>query len=85
MLEVVLPFLIMKDGDEAGGSNTKIKQTSQKFDLACVYAYFKRFIRSFIPNNLHTKFNGRNNLLPHLRSSLHLMALVLAYSDKELV
>ena len=41
-------------------------------------------MRSFIPNNLHTKFNGRGNMLPYLKSSLHLMDLVLAYSDKEL-
>ena len=54
------------------------------FDLACVYAFFKRFVRSFIPNNLHTKFNGRSAALPYLKCCLHLTDLLLHYVDKEI-
>ena len=65
MLEVILPFLYMKNGEE--------------FDLACVYAFFKRFVRLFIPNNLHSKYNGRANVLPYIKCTLHLIDLLLAY------
>lgn len=72
MLEVILPFMY-------------IKTTGQgNFDLACVYAFFKQFVRNFIPNNLHSKFNGRSAILPYLKCTLHLTDLVLAYYDREL-
>ena len=65
MLEVLLPFLYMKQTPKAESDtvskssfNSSLKESS--FDLACVYAFFKRFIRQYIPNNLHTKFNGRS-------------------------
>lgn len=69
MLEVLLPFLYMK---------------SKQFDLAHVYAYFKRFVLTYLPNNLHAKFNGRANVLPYLKCCLSLTSLVLQYADREL-
>jgi hypothetical protein len=75
MLEVVLPFLYMKHSGAVCQSGD--------FDLASVYAYFKRFVRSFIPNNLHSKFNGQSNVLPYIKCSIHLTELLLAYSDNE--
>jgi hypothetical protein len=33
---------------------------------------------------LHTKFNGRSNILPYLKCCLHLTDLLLAYQDKQL-
>lgn len=75
MLEVVLPFLYMKNNG---------RESQGEFDLACVYAYFKRFVRNFIPNNLHSKFNGRTNVLPYIKCTLHLTDLLLAYADREL-
>jgi hypothetical protein len=74
MLEVVLPFMYMKSTQKVSGD----------FDLACVYAYFKRFVRNFIPNNLHSKYNGRTTVLPYIKCTLHLIDLLLAYTDKEL-
>jgi hypothetical protein len=56
----------------------------QKFDLACVYAFFKRFVKCFIPNNLHNKFNGRQNELPYLSCTLRITDLLLEFSDKEI-
>lgn len=64
------------------------KQSSAKklnFDLACVYAFFKRFVKCFIPNNLHNKFNGRQNELPYLGCTLRITDLLLAYTDMELL
>ena len=55
-----------------------------KFDLACVYAFFKRFVKSFIPNNLHNKFNGRQNELPYLSCTLRITDLLLAFTDKQI-
>ena len=76
MLEVLLPFLCMKQRDE---------QKNNKFDLACVYAYFKRFVKSLIPNNLHTKFNSKGEqVLPYLKCCLNLMDMVFMYVDREL-
>ena len=54
------------------------------FDLACVYAFFKRFVKSFIPNNLHNKFNGRSNELPYLGCCLRITDLLLSYTDMEI-
>ncbi len=51
--------------------------------MAYVYGYFKRFIQLYIPNTLHTKYNGRGNSLPYLKCSLFLMELLLDYHDKE--
>lgn len=55
-----------------------------KFDLACVYAFFKRFVKCFIPNNLHNKFNGRQNELPYLSCTLRITDLLLEFTDKEI-
>lgn len=89
MLEVLLPFLFMKQTQpEQDDSVSQRSITSAKegtFDLACVYAFFKRFIRLYIPNNLHTKFNGRSQILPYLKCCLHLFDLLLGYQDKELL
>lgn len=68
MLEVVLPFLYLQ---------------SPEFQLAQVYAYFKQFVRNFIPNNLHVKFNGVNNVLPYMKCTLSLLNLLLKYIDRE--
>ena len=135
MLEVLLPFLFMKQNEDAAGlevadnnplnqtvatdcdgANTSLmgstdqasrqmsaaarsieafsnqmrqipkKQSKDhgKFDLACVYAFFKRFVKSFIPNNLHNKFNGRQNELPYLSCCLRITDLLLNYTDKEM-
>lgn len=78
MLEVVLPFLCMKQGSSGGGGG------GGGFDLASVYAHFKRFVYCFIPNNLHTKFNGRSAVLPYLKCCLNLTDMVLQYVDREL-
>jgi len=60
------------------------QSTKSKFDIACVYGFFKRFVKCFIPNNLHNKFNGRQNELPYLSCCLMLTDLLLAYTDMEL-
>jgi len=75
MLEVVLPFLYMKHTDESD---------KNFFDLACVFAYFKRFVLSFIPNNLHTKFNGCQDGLPYLHCCLNMTDILMNYVDKEI-
>ena len=55
------------------------------FDLAYVYAYFKRFVQLYFPNTLHTKFNGRGgNGLPYLNCTFILAEILLLYHDKEL-
>lgn len=60
-------------------------QLYEGFDLAFVYAYFKRFIQQYIPNTLHTKFNGRGGTsLPYLKSALIVAEILLQYHDKEL-
>lgn len=41
-------------------------------------------MRNFIPNNLHSKFNGRTAVLPYIKCTLHLTDLVLSYFDREL-
>jgi hypothetical protein len=70
MIEVMMPFLLMK---------------SPAFDLACVYAYFKRFMASYLPNTLHTKLNGRGSTsLPYLKCTLILAETLFQYHDKEL-
>jgi len=93
MLEVLLPFLYMKQADSLSNDNASpvddarsvggrsaisgisyqtVSARRNTFDLAHVYAYFKRFVHTFIPNNLHTKFNGSSNILPYLRCCMHL-------------
>ena len=67
-----------------GGALRPASPSASFFDLACVYAFFKRFVRSFIPNNLHTKFNGRSAALPYLKCCLHLTDLLLHYVDMEI-
>lgn len=52
--------------------------------MACVYAYFKRFVEYFIPNNLHSRFNGRETVLAHVKCCVTLTDMVLQYVDKEL-
>ena len=107
MLEVLLPFLFMKqtereepdtdesplNADSTAASHRvprKLREMvrggtgSKRFDLACVYAFFKRFVKCFIPNNLHNKFNGRNQSLPYLSCCLSLIDLLLAYIDKDI-
>ena len=127
MLEVLMPFLLMKQRvDDQGESQVKrdprqvqstlfgensgmlyndamsmmsksmkgnsmtnaLQQSGHApgnfFDLACVYAFFKRFVRSFIPNNLHTKFNGRSAALPYLKCCLQITDLLLHYAEKEI-
>ena len=77
MLEVILPFLFMKHAQ-----HFKKDKQLKPFDLACVYAYFKQFVRTFIPNNLHTKNDGMNNITPHIRCSITLIDVVLGYCDR---
>ena len=58
---------------------------ADSFDLAFVYAYFKRFVQQYIPNTLHTKFNGRGGTsLPYLKCTLIVAEMLLQYHDKEL-
>lgn len=54
-------------------------------DLAYIYAYFKRFVSLYVPNIIHTKFNGitGKNTLPYLKASLNITELLLQYHDKE--
>ena len=69
MIEVMMPFLLMK---------------GPAFDVASVYAYFKRFMASYLPNTLHTKLNGRGGTsLPYLKCTLILAESLLQYHDKE--
>lgn len=73
MLEVVLPFLYLRNCDE-----------NPELELAQVYGYFKRFVRIYITNILHPKFNGRTNVLPYIKCTLYYMDILFAYVDKEL-
>lgn len=86
MVEVLLPFLLMKEQSILSSfedtshlqaqSSAMFSQggieSKENFDLPYVYSYFKRFVQLYIPNTLHTKFNGRNNTLPYLKCSLNL-------------
>lgn len=74
----------MKGNSMGSVLNQSGHQPANYFDLACVYAFFKRFVRSFIPNNLHTKFNGRSAALPYLKCCLQITDLLLHYADKEI-
>jgi hypothetical protein len=74
MLDVLLPFMFMKN---------KTETSPDSFDLACVYAYFKKFIAQFIPNNLHTKACGNKMALPYIKCTLSLIETLLAYADRE--
>ena len=72
MLEVVLPFLYIKS------------EKSNEKELAHCYALFKRFVKLFLTNILHAKFNGKAHVLPYMKCSLQLMDLLLMYCDREL-
>lgn len=72
MIEVLMPFLLMK---QAPNPST---QDTVAFDSGYVYAYFKRFVQLYIPNTLHTKFNGRGGTsLPYLKCALILAEMLL--------
>jgi hypothetical protein len=79
MLEVLQPFIYMKHV----ATPTCGSEVDDCFDLACCYAYFKAFVTFFIPNNLHTKFNGRTEVLPYLRCCHTMSDILLAYCDRE--
>ncbi len=42
-------------------------------DLAYIYGYFRSFVQLYVPNTLHTKYNGKGTTLPYLRVSLFLV------------
>lgn len=52
MQDIIIPFVYLK---------------SKEFSLAEVYAYTKGYIEMFMPNTLHSKFNGTDYSLPHLQ------------------
>lgn len=88
MIEVLLPFLFMKqqssDAEIQKQLVTNSYESKQQFDIAYVYGYFKMFVQLYIPNTLHTKFNGRGTSLPYLKCSLFITELLLQYHDKQL-
>ena len=69
MQDIFIPFVYLK---------------SNEFSLAEVYAYSKGYIDMFMPNTLHSKFNGKDYSLPHLQWQLSLLKMLLKYHDIEL-
>ncbi len=69
MQDIFIPFVYLKSVD---------------FSLAEVYAYSKGYIDMFMPNTLHSKFNGKDYSLPHLQCQLSLLKMLLKYHDIEL-
>ena len=71
MHDILLPFLYLK---------------SPEFPLSHVYAYFKGFIKAFMPNTIHpTKRDDSDQIiLPHLKVQLNLLMLLLKYHDMEI-
>jgi hypothetical protein len=69
MQDIFIPFLYLK---------------SNEFSLAEVYAYIKGYIDMFMPNTLHSKYNGKDYSLPHLQCQLSLCKMLLKYHDIEL-
>ena len=69
MQDIFIPFVYLK---------------SKEFTIAEVYAYSKGFIDMFIPNILHSKFNGKDYSLPHLQCQLSLLKMLLKYHDIEI-
>lgn len=69
MQDIFIPFLYLK---------------SKEFSLAEVYAYTKGYIDMFMPNTLHSKYNGKDYSLPHLQCQLSLWKMLLKYHDIEL-
>ncbi|CDW87634.1 tbc domain containing protein [Stylonychia lemnae] len=88
ILEVLLPFLLLKQQGPMEFENQFLQTQNgdfmNNFDLSYVYAYFRRFVQLYTPNTLHAKFNGRGNSLPYLKCSLFLVEQLLQYHDKEL-
>jgi hypothetical protein len=82
MIEVLMPFLFMKQHNSSSSSSNHSSvystELENQFDLACVYSHFKRFVSLYIPNTLHTKFNGRGGTsLPYLKCALILTEILL--------
>ena len=69
MQDIFIPFIYLK---------------SNEFTLAEVYAYSKGYIDMFIPNTLHSKYNGQDYSLPHLQCQISLLKMLLKYHDIEL-
>ena len=69
MQDIFIPFVYLK---------------SKEFPLSEVYAYSKGYIDMFMPNTLHSKFNGKDYSLPHLQCQLSLCKMLLKYHDIEL-
>lgn len=69
MQDIFIPFVYLK---------------SKEFTLAEVYAYSKGYIDMFMPNTLHSKFNGKDYSLPHLQCQLSLLKMLLKYHDIDL-
>ena len=69
MQDIFIPFVYLK---------------SWEFPLSEVYAYAKGYIDMFMPNTLHSKFNGKDYSLPHLQWQLSLLRMLLKYHDIEL-
>lgn len=69
MQDIFIPFVYLK---------------SKEFSLAEVYAYSKGYIEMFMPNTLHSKFNGKDYSLPHLQCQLSLLKMLLKYHDIEI-
>ena len=86
-----MPFLLMKQHESFssassnGLSSLSSQSQASSLDIALVYSYFKRFVQLYIPNTLHTKFNGSGGTsLPYLKCSLLLAEILLQYHDREL-
>jgi len=69
MQDIFIPFIYLK---------------SAEFSLGEVYSYTKGYIDMFMPNTLHSKFNGKDYSLPHLQCQLSLLKMLLKYHDIEL-
>jgi len=69
MQDIFIPFVYLK---------------SNEFSLSEVYAYTKGYIDMFMPNTLHSKFNGKDYSLPHLQCQLSLLKMLFKYHDIEL-
>lgn len=69
MQDIFIPFVYLK---------------SNEFSLSEVYAYSKGYIDMFMPNTLHSKYDGRDYSLPHLQCQISLLKMLLKYHDIDL-
>ncbi len=82
MIEVLLPFLLMKQAPSKEAISSTTAEVKGGTDLPHVYAYFRKFVQFYIPNTMHSKFNAKGGTsLPYLKCTLILSEMLLQYHD----